>query len=760
MKIDNRRDNNWPVILSILFTFILTVFGFIIHHMVVDKDIIVSIPSVFYTITHNPVLLILILQMVLIPIVVYFVSKWYNNSLYKLEKDIEEQNEQSNSITNYVDNLINENYSAHLEVRDDKDILGKSLINLRNTLKTNKEIVDKQRKEDENRNWHAEGHARFGEILRDNSDFEKLAFNVIKELTEYVGAIQGGFFHLEEENTSKFFNLIAFYAYGRKKYADKKVPWGKGLIGTSALERKTIHMDNLPDGYVVVTSGLGQSNPKQIVVCPLIAEDQLFGVLEIASIKEISEDQIKFIEKVAESTASTLSTVRMNLRTKLLLEESKEQAQTLASQEEEMRQNMEELKATQEEAARQADRFLRLENTVNHTMIRAEYNMDGILLYANLNFLKKLEYSSNSQVEGKHLSMFISKNDEDWFNNMWSNLAKGGRHFEGYMKHITKTGKDLWTMSTYTCIRDEEGEAERVLFLALDTTEQKKLSLQLEGFMDAVNRSSLKIEFDTSGNITSYSETFLYSFKYSGKEALNLNINDLIDPLELENFNKKWENIVNGMNFEGHFKVRSKEDKECWIQGAFSSVFNQNSEVDNVIFIGHDITSQKLMEIEFKNQNDILKKQETLLKESEKELSRKLKEAKLEMQEQFKEIENIKIRNERTLEGALDTIIQTSNDNKIIFYNHAAESLLGYLKKEVIGKDIKMLFTDETIENEEFVSNYVNMGDNKLIGVRTEMKIKPKDGDELAVLCLLSKAQVDKEITYTAFIQNIEVELF
>jgi PAS domain S-box-containing protein len=278
--------------------------------------------------------------------------------------------------------------------------------------------------------------------------------------------------------------------------------------------------------------------------------------------------------------------------------------------------------------------------------------------------------------------------------------------------------------------------------------------------MDAVNRSSLKIEFDTSGNIRTYSDSFLYLFKYSEKEIKNLNVFDLIDPLELENFNKKWENIVNGMNFEGHFKVRTKEEKESWMQGAFSTVYNMYEEVEKVIYIGHDITTQKFMEIEFKNQNEILKKQEKLLRESEKELSRKLKEAKAEIQEQFKDIERIKIRNERTLEGALDAIIQTSQDNKIIFYNRAAENLLGYSKEEVLGNDISVLFSNDTIESNEFVLKYVKQGDFKMVGVRTEIKIKTKNNSELSVLILLSRAQVDNEITYTAFIQTIEVELF
>jgi PAS domain S-box-containing protein len=278
--------------------------------------------------------------------------------------------------------------------------------------------------------------------------------------------------------------------------------------------------------------------------------------------------------------------------------------------------------------------------------------------------------------------------------------------------------------------------------------------------MEAVDRSSIKIEFDINGNIKSFSDSFLFLFKYKEKETQKLNVFDLIDSLELETFNKKWESIVNGINFEGQFKVQTKTKEESWIQGAFSAVYNMYDEVDKVIFIGNDNTRQKKMEMEFINQNDILKKQEILLKESEKELNRKLRQAKQEMQEQFKEIENTKIRNERTLEGALDSILQTTKDNKIIFYNKAAENLLGYKKDEVMGQTIDMLFTKEIIENNDFVGRYVKADGEKLVGVRTEIKMKHKNGNELPVLILLSKAQVDKETTYTAFIQTIEVELF
>ena len=207
----------------------------------------------------------------------------------------------------------------------------------------------------------------------------------------------------------------------------------------------------------------------------------MHGVIEIAGFDPFENHHLEFIEKIAESIGSTLGNVKINIRTSKLLEESQEQAERLAQQEEEMRQNMEELQATQEEAANQAKRYISFTNSVNHTLIRAEYDTNGILTYANSKFLNKLEYNSSSEVEGHHISMFLSEKDRSWFNEVWNNLAIGSKHYENYMKHVTRRGKDLWTIATYTPVKNTDGEVEKILFLAIDTTEQKEQSLEYEG---------------------------------------------------------------------------------------------------------------------------------------------------------------------------------------------------------------------------------------------------------------------------------------
>lgn len=761
MTSNERKKLNYQyAILTGLFFTIIFIFAILIE-FVFNKEIPNGFEGIKILFKKSGLFWVLLCLIPISTISAYFIAKIINEKLNKIFESFNENEQKIKEFIKITKQLIEGNYDFDITYEKD-NILFNSLKTLRDTLKLNKELQEKRQKEDEIRNWKAEGLARFGAILRYNADnIEELAFQATKELVKYINAIQGSFFLLNDDDPNNlYFEQLALYAYDRRKFAEKKIKWGDGLIGTCAMERRTIYMTKIPHSYVFVTSGLGYSNPSCLLLVPMISNNELYGVLEIASLQPLKPHEIEFAEQAAESIAATLFSVKISLRTARLLEETKEQAQALAAQEEEMRQNMEELQATQEELSRQAQKFIRLENTVNHTMIRAEYSVDGILLYANTKFLKKLEYSSNSEVEGKHITMFISEKDRDWFLPIWESLTKGGRHFEGYMKHITKTGKDLWTMATYTCVRDEYGNVERILFLAIDTTDQKKLSLRMEGIVDAINRAGIKIELSCNGNILEYNDISKYLLEYSDKDLKELTIFDIIDPLDIEIFNNKWDAVVKGIGFHGQFRMKTKSGDTKWVRGAFSAVYDMYGDVSTVIFIGHDITNEKLMEIELRNQTEILKKQEKQLKESEKELNRKLRETRLEVQNQYREIEKIKLRHERTLEGALDAVVTISHDNRIIFFNKAAEEMFGYKKEEILGKDVSILFSPKTIEEDEFVARFTGPGENKIVGKRKEVTITTKDNKNKQVLILLSKAKVEDEITYTAFIQNIEVELF
>ena len=192
-----------------------------------------------------------------------------------------------------------------------------------------------------------------GEVLRDyDQDFNELSTKLVSTLVKYFGANQGGLFVLEEGEDPQHLDLVAFYAYERNKYTDRKVKLGQGLVGQVFRSGKVLHLREIPEGYITVTSGLGHAPPDSLVLVPLILNEVTYGVIEMASFLEFEAYQIDLLAKLAENIASSLANLRNTSYTRKLLQESQELAEMMQSQEEEMRQNMEELQATQEEMSR------------------------------------------------------------------------------------------------------------------------------------------------------------------------------------------------------------------------------------------------------------------------------------------------------------------------------------------------------------------------------------------------------------------------
>ena len=694
----------------------------------------------------------------------YLLSRRYYTRIEEANDRCESQIARKEEIQAFIDKLKTNEFDVELKELDETDKLGKSLVELKSHLIKNREEEERRHKEDEQRSWATEGLAEFAEILRkDNDDMEKLSFSIISSLVKYLGANQAGFFLLnDDEEEKRYFELTACYAFERKKFFKKEIAWAEGLIGMCALEMDYIFMTDVPEDYVNITSGLGDGNPKCLLLVPLVVNDEIHGVIEIASFQVFENYKIEFVKKLAESIASTISSVKVNIRTSRLLRESQEQAERLAQQEEEMRQNMEELRATQEEAARQGEEFKNFTNAVNHTLIRSEYDLDGKLLYGNTKFLEKLEYTENKEIEGRHITAFIDEKDRKWFDDIWQRLSEGGRHFSGDMKHITKNGNEVWTKATYVCVRNsKDGRIEKILFLGVDITEQKKRDLDFEGQIAALDLSSLKVSYAPDGTVLEANKKFMEIFGYASfKELSGKTVFDVIkngDPKEIK---KIWKALNEGKPFEGQMPVYLPDNTEIWLQTTYTPVYDMYGNISKIVLIANDITLQKQMELETKKQADMLKSQEEQLRKASEELSEKLDKTRKEVQEQFKTIEKVKIRNEKTLEGALDAIVTIDHDGIVRFFNKAAEELWGIKRKEIIGENVKNLFSDDTEKHDEFIQRYIDPAKEKMVGIRKEVRITDKSGDEKPVLILLSEAKVDNEQTYTAFIQNVEVELF
>lgn len=235
--------------------------------------------------------------------------------------------------------------------------LANSIVSLRDQMK-------KIAKEEDQRRWTNEGLATFINILRSHDkDLEALSDEILSALVKYVKANQGALY-LADGNEDGSIKRVACYAYGRKKYLNDTVQPGEGLVGQAFLEKNHILLTDVPSNFIKITSGLGDAPPNCVLIIPIMLNEEINGVLELASFKKFLPYQVDFLKKLCESIASTISSAMINEKTNSLLEASQQTTEELRAQEEEMRQNMEELQATQEEMSRKQKELENIKNTL------------------------------------------------------------------------------------------------------------------------------------------------------------------------------------------------------------------------------------------------------------------------------------------------------------------------------------------------------------------------------------------------------------
>ena len=283
-----------------------------------------------------------------------FKAKSSGDEVGDLELSLEKHVANLRNIAAFTRSMSTGDFTGRYEKLSSDDELGAALISLKGSLMGSSKDSESQRREEENRTWTAQGLAIFSTLFREVEDnLEDLARALLKELVNYTEADVGALFITseEEEEESKFLEICGSFAFDREKYIHRSFKFGEGLPGRAAIEREAIYITDLPPEYMKIRSGLGEDVPSSILLVPVILDNNVLGVIELASLGEIPSHQVDFVCLLAEALATTLAKVQANLRTKILFERTKKQAEELASQENVFRQNLQSLEKAQEESA-------------------------------------------------------------------------------------------------------------------------------------------------------------------------------------------------------------------------------------------------------------------------------------------------------------------------------------------------------------------------------------------------------------------------
>jgi len=260
------------------------------------------------------------------------------------------------SATLFAANIGRQKYDTDFEPLSKDDKLGNALLAMRDALKANAE-------QEMQRRMMSEALANFSDLIRHaGSDLNILCQQTLSELVRFLHAQQGCLYLAENDQSTQqiYLSVIATFAYGRHKFRQERIKPEDNLAGQVYLEKQSLRVDNLPPNYFSIASGLGSILPSYLMIVPIKQNDNVVGVIEIASLQMLTEKQQSFVERIAEILAGSIINAQNNEKMRRMLAESQILAENLRAQEEEMRQNLEELQATQEAMARRDKEIKRL----------------------------------------------------------------------------------------------------------------------------------------------------------------------------------------------------------------------------------------------------------------------------------------------------------------------------------------------------------------------------------------------------------------
>lgn len=431
--------------------------------------------------------------------------------------------------SNFAVEIGNGNLDSTFKSMSEKDILGNSLLQMRERLK---KVTEDEKK----RSWANEGNALLGDVIRKhNQDLKTLAEQVLTSLIDYVGAIQGGIFVYQENQDEKYLEMIASYAYGRKKFLERKIKlqddYAETLIGQAYLEQEKIYMTHLPPGYTVISSGLGETDPSSLLITPLRTNQRVEGVMEVIALKPLQPHEIEFIERISETIGVAITSVMANLQNVHLLKDSQVQSEIMRRQEQEMRKNLTEMQFIQEKMHLMQDELLSKEanlsaliNSTDESLIAIDTNYH--ILAINNEVRNRYKNTAHSGIDvGKNVLDFLGIVRDEWKNNY--DRAFAGEKFD-FVKKTALDGKNAYRHYFVSPILNHNQQIVGASVFSRDISKEKNAEEAQQQKIDSLQDTLIQYQslgrlliLDWQGNILSIDALTATQLGYEVSDLMN-----------------------------------------------------------------------------------------------------------------------------------------------------------------------------------------------------------------------------------------------
>ena len=554
------------------------------------------------------------------------VSRLEPQELVDMEHVINEIIDNQHNRIDCLEKLISEGFDANVSIERGKDFEGDLLLKLQEKL-ADKETNDQSRKvEIEHSDWINKGITKFIEILRFHGQERKvLAYNIISNLVKYVGAIQGAIYFTNEEDPDNIkLELSACYAYEKQKLIEQSFSVDDGLLGRAYHENRVINLTDLPPGYIKIVSGLGDAQPNNLIIVPLIFNQKNSGMLELASFKVFEEYQVTFLSRIAESIASAISGLKISERTETLLQRSQEQSKLMKIQEVEMRRNLQEMRRLKEEAENKDSEMRGLFRAVDSTSLVTQYDKDGTILHVNSRMLDLLQVSEDDLVGRNHADISSFKPNDKNYRKFWEDLRHG--QSRSLVESINTKQKTIWMSETFSPITDDKGNVLKIINIGMDISDTKVMERQLRLQEREINRQMdkqnekerelaekqkyieerememktlskamdsfiIRLELSRRGIILSSNMFFYTLMNLQDSDVINKDITEFLSPEYVTPFSTSLTILCTGKEQHEDFKLRTSASQSITISANLFPMQNTKGDVEKILLLATVISA-------------------------------------------------------------------------------------------------------------------------------------------------------------------------
>lgn len=538
-----------------------------------------------------------------------------NREISTYEKKLREKEVRIDRNAQFAKEIGNGNYNTTLEGVGEDDVLGNSLLLMRDNL------LENNKKEAE-QSWIAEGKDIISNILRMHNKIDELSYDVVVNLIKYIDAVQGALYIFDDEKDLLI--NVATYAYNRKKYINQEFKVGHGLIGQCAYEMDIIYRTEIPDDYATITSGiLGDQKPRTILIVPLISDEELQGVIEFASLEEeFSDLKIRYLRELGEIIARTVFNLKINQRTEKLLQESQNMTEELRENEEQLRQNAEEMRATQEELEKSNEKLelqiQQVENAQkrlyslleNASEIISIYDENMKMTYVSPSVTKILGFTPEEMMGGKDLDR-LTRRGEASLNEMFDFLKENPtKAYSIQYTYMKKDGEKIFIEATGRNLLNDPA-IKGIILNSQDITERKRAEKEerLKTKMQSLSENSLDMimRISTAGQFFYANPVIKDYIGLTPKDIINKTLNSIKFSEVLQEYFKEAIVQIKKKPEKTNYELvippqEGMNDEDRYMSIDAIPEFNEN-ELETILFVGHDITEAKRIEQEIQEKN-------------------------------------------------------------------------------------------------------------------------------------------------------------